>query len=93
MGILIVFAIMAVVGSPILFMPGWRSFAVALGLYVAVILWITFSVSQPTSSCTTPECGGGAMAGFLIGSLLQTVAWLVLVAFTIVKVAMLASRR
>jgi len=92
-GILIVFAIMALVGSPILFMPGWRSFAIAPGLYVAVILWISFSVSQPTSSCTTPECGGGAMARFLIGSFLQTVAWLVLGAFAIVKLAMLASRR
>ena len=51
------------------------------------------TVAQPSGgSCTSPECGGGAMAGYLLGNLTQILAWSVLGVLALIKAAMLSSR-
>jgi hypothetical protein len=93
MGILIILLVLVLLASPILLMPGWRSLAVAVAANAAIILWVGYSASRPSSSCADPNCGGGAMAGFLVGQVLGVVAWYVLGVVTFIKAVLLASRR
>jgi len=85
------FLIMAVIGLPILFVPGWRSFALAVVIYSLVLTAV--SVSQPDGlSCTAADCGVGEVSGYLIGLWWQIAAWAALGTLTIIKVVLLATR-
>ena len=93
MGILLVAVVVGLIELPILLMPGWRSFGIAVAVYAGLIFWITLSLTQPSGSCSDPNCGGGAMAGFLVGQMLSWIAWSVLGVLAIIKALMLADRR